>query len=67
MKSRVLLLFIIFILAFIFLGYRLVHISVIDDNNYKQHVLAQQISNLTDTNNQINPKRGTLYDTHGID
>lgn len=66
MKSRVLLLFIIFILAFIFLGYRLVHISVIDDNNYKQHVLAQQISNLTDTNNQIAPKRGTIYDSHGI-
>lgn len=44
----------------------MVYISVIDDNNYKQHVLAQQISNLTDTNNQIVPKRGTIYDTRGI-
>lgn len=49
-----------------FLGYRLVYISVLDDNNYKQHVLAQQISNLTDTRNQIIPKRGTIYDSMGI-
>lgn len=66
MKSRVMWLFIIFISCFMFLGYRLVYISVIDQNNYKQHVLAQQISNLTDTNNQIIPKRGTIYDARGI-
>lgn len=48
-----------------FLGYRLVYISVLDDNNYKQHVLAQQISNLTDTNNQIIPKRGAIFDARG--
>lgn len=66
MKSRVLLLFIFFILAFIYLGYRLVFISVLDDNNYKQHVLSQQINNLTDTNNQIIPKRGSIFDARGI-
>lgn len=66
MKSRVALLFIIFIFAFILLSYRLIKISVVDDQNYKQVVLAQQVDSLTDTTNQILPKRGTIYDKHGI-
>ncbi|VDN46344.1 Peptidoglycan glycosyltransferase [Petrocella atlantisensis] len=66
MKSRSILLFIIFILLFIFLGYRIVYINIIDDQQYKQSVLAQQINNLTNTNNQIIPKRGSILDNKGI-
>lgn len=66
MKSRAALLFILFILALIFLSYKLVEINFLDNNNYKQTVLSQQVNTLTDTTNQVIPKRGSILDAKGI-
>lgn len=66
MKRRSALLFIIFICFMIFLGFKLIQINFLDNNNYKQTVLSQQVSNMTDTINHIVPKRGVIYDARGI-
>lgn len=66
MKRRAAFLFIIFILAFMFLTYRLIQINVVDGENYKNAVIAQQIRNQTDSNLEIVAKRGTIYDRNGI-
>ncbi len=66
MKGRAGLLFIIFILSLIFLGYKLIVIAYLDDNDYKQQVLKQQVDNLTDTTNQVIPKRGSILDSRGV-
>ena len=66
MKSRAALLFILFILGLIFLSVKLIEINFLDNNNYKQTVLSQQVNNLTDTTNQVIPKRGSILDARGI-
>lgn len=66
MKGRAALLFIIFVFSLIFLGFKLVEISYLDNNDYKQTVLRQQVDNLTDTTNQVIPKRGSILDARGI-
>lgn len=66
MKSRVLLLFIIFILAFSYLGYKIIDINIMDNHNYKQAVLSQQITNLTQNTLSVEAKRGTIFDHQGI-
>lgn len=66
MKGRSFLLFIIFIFGLVFLSYKLVAINYFDNNNYKQTVLSQQVNNLTDTTNQVIPKRGSILDARGI-
>lgn len=66
MKGRSMLLFIIFLLSLIFLSWKLIEINFLDNRNYEQKVKAQQVNNLTETTNQVNPKRGSILDARGI-
>ncbi len=66
MKSRVALLFIIFILSFLYLLFRIVKINVFDSDSYRTQVLAQQIDNQTYSDLEIPSKRGTIYDSNNI-
>ncbi|MDA3846449.1 MAG: hypothetical protein PF505_07880, partial [Vallitaleaceae bacterium] len=65
MKSRLGVLFIIFILIF---GYLMIHLGVItfvENQNYNQRVLYQYVSKQTMSDN-ITPKRGKIIDRNGI-
>lgn len=67
MKRRVVILFIIFILIFVYLGYRVSRISIVEGESFRQQVMMQQVNNETNQLNNILPKRGTIYDRNGIE
>jgi len=66
MKGRMALLFIVAVLLFIGLSVRLVFISVIDQKNHKQYISKQQVNRLTESINQIKPKRGSILDRREV-
>lgn len=65
MKSRLSVLFIIFILAFIYLSLRLGLITFVENQNYNQRVLYQYITKQT-MSDDIVPRRGQIMDRNGI-
>jgi len=65
MKSRLGVLFIIFILIFVYLMVHLGVITFVESDNYNQRVLYQYISKQTMSDNII-PKRGQISDRNGI-
>lgn len=65
MKSRLSVLFIIFILAFIYLSLRLGLITFVENQNYNQRVLYQYITKQT-MSDDIVPRRGQIIDRNGI-
>jgi cell division protein FtsI/penicillin-binding protein 2 len=65
MKSRLGVLFIIFVIIFTYLIIRLGVITFVENENYNQRVLYQYISRQT-MSDSITPKRGEILDRNGI-